>query len=407
MNDLPAFARRQDFTATSGEPRTMTTSNALAFKRRDRRGSTLVLICLLMVMIVAMVAFAVDAGRMYLVRAQLQTAVDAGALAATLKLKEKGDIDAAVQAADDFVQRNRVGFLITVPKEAISIETGVWDPDTKTFDTAGSPPGAVRVSATMANEPLFFAPVMGQGTFSLPRAAIANAGGKPMDIMMTLDLSASMRQDGRIEALQTAAPEFVSAIQTVGSQDRIGVMGYGAIAGQYNPHGFGQTGVPYTSAPQSLYPSGDPWVGVLEGPISGDLNVVKSNLTPQVLQAGKYNGWTPTGAALRDSACYLDSNARADVEKIIVLMSDGHANKPAGNANGYAYDMADYAKANNIKVYTISLGNGADDQLMQEIASRTGGDFFKAAGNGSSLTQSLQDAFRHIVDSLKRTQLVQ
>jgi Flp pilus assembly protein TadG len=49
--------------------------------RRQRRGTTLVLICLLMTLIVGMVAFAVDIGRMYLVRSQLQTAVDSGALA--------------------------------------------------------------------------------------------------------------------------------------------------------------------------------------------------------------------------------------------------------------------------------------------------------------------------------------
>ncbi len=87
------------------------------FQRPRRRGATLILICILMVVLIGMVAFAVDVGRMYLVRAQLQSAVDSGALAATLQLKEdKDDLEAAVAAAEEFVQFNRVGWLAKVPR---------------------------------------------------------------------------------------------------------------------------------------------------------------------------------------------------------------------------------------------------------------------------------------------------
>lgn len=375
-----------------------------------RKGATLVLVALVTVLLVGMVAFAVEVGRMYLVRAQLQTAVDAGSLAAALHLqRDRLDIDGAVDAANEFVQANRVGWLVTVPEDAIVVETGTWDADSREFSPAGLDVNAVRVGADQAGEPLMFAAIFGHTSFTVPATAIATAGGLPMDIMLTLDLSGSMGQEGRIEALQNAAPLFVGAIKQVGDNDQIGVMGYGAIAGQYDPLDEGHFGTPYLLAPPTLYPPDDQWVGVLESPLTEDFDrLINSVLNAQTLTAGKYNGWTPVGAAIRDSTHYLSNNARDRTEKIMVLMSDGHANRPEGNGPGYARSMAAYAKANDITIYTISLGNAADDGLMQDIADATGGQFFKAAGNTAAVLEAeLKKAFQHIASSLKRTQLVQ
>ena len=89
------------------------------------------------------------------------------------------------------------------------------------------------------------------------------------------------------------------------------------------------------------------------------------------------------------------------------MMSDGHANKPPGNGPGYAREMAAYAASLDVKVYTISLGNSADTDLMEEIATATGGEHFDASGSGGSLGDNLTEAFRGVANSLGRTQLVQ
>ncbi|MCA9246104.1 MAG: TadE/TadG family protein [Planctomycetales bacterium] len=383
-------------------------------KKRRRRGATMILIALMMVMLLAMVAFAVDVGRMYATRSQLQTAVDAGALAAGLQLREDSDdIAAAVAAGEDFVQQNRVGSFVTVPKDAIVVETGTWDKDTRLFTAGTVDADAVRVRATLDQEPFFFGKVLGNDTFAVPRAAISYAGGNPLDIIMTLDLSGSMKQQGRIDALNYAAPIFVDIIQEVGDDDRIGVMGYGAIPNQYDPAAQGHTGVSYLETPASLFPdpsaaAGSDWVAVKEADLTYDLDYIRDGvLASDTLVADKYNGWTPIGAALRDSVHYLATNARNKVGKIIVLMSDGHANKPAGNARGYALDMAHYALQNDITVYTISLGNAADEDLMQQIADVTGGEHFVAYGSGNGLAQKLRDAFARVAKKIKETQLVQ
>ncbi len=72
---------------------------------------------LLMVVVLGMVAFSVDVGLMTLLRAEIQNAVDAGALAGALQLQEDPhDVDAAEAAARQFVQANRVGLTAWVER---------------------------------------------------------------------------------------------------------------------------------------------------------------------------------------------------------------------------------------------------------------------------------------------------
>lgn len=381
-------------------------------KLHPRRGATLVMIALLLAFLIGMVAFTVEVGRMYLVRAQVQTAVDAGALAGTLVLRaDPSAVDKAAEAAREYVQRNRVGWLATVPKDAIQVEIGQWDADAKKFTATNNKPNSIRVFARQDKEPLFFARVLGQREFAAPQAAIAAADSEPLDIMLVLDLSGSMEDEGRIEALQNAAPAFVNAVEELGSSHRIGVMGYGANPLVYNPITQRHAAQLYQMAPLSLYPSGSNWVGVLECGITDNFGQIKgTSLSKGSLTAARYvDGYTPTGAAIRDAAHYLSTNARSDVQKVIVLMSDGHANRPETDAAGYARKMAEYAAGLDISIYTISLGNEADLDLMADIANETeNGEHFDATGSGEAeLTKKLKAAFNDVVSAIGRTQLVQ
>jgi len=386
-------------------------SRSTCQRHRDRRGATLVLIVFLMIVIVGMAAFALEVGRMYLVRSQLQAAVDAGALAANLKLRNNpDDIDGAAAAARDFVRRNRVGWLVTVPEKAIEVQTGHWNTETRSFEMDVEPIDSVQVLARQDDEPLFFGRVLNRTRFSVPRSAVASGGSQPLDVVMVLDLSGSMADEGRIDALRNAGPVFVDVLDDMGDNDQIAVMGYGALPSRYNPKAMGHNGVVYNQAPGQLKPSSDgEWVGVLEATLTKNFNFLKGNvLTKGNLAPAKYiDGWTPTGAAIRDAAHYLENNAREDVKKVIVLMSDGYANRPLDNGPGYALDMADYADGLDIDVYTISLGNDADISFMEDIAERTGAKHFDATGSGvDTLTKKLSDAFRDAALAIKRSQLV-
>ena len=217
-----------------------------------------------------------------------------------------------------------------------------------------------------------------------------------------------MGSHGRIEALRAAAPIFVNTIEEYGGDDHIGVMGLSANPDSYDPIEEGHFGVEYNSG---LHATADHHVGVLEADLTDDFNDIRENvLSTDNLDDGKYTGWTGTGAALGDAAHYLENSteARDEAKKIIVLMSDGHANRPTGNGSGYATSYATYAASLDIKVYTISLGDDADLTMMQSIADSTGGKHFESPGSSEAvLAPLLANAFKNVAEDIKRTQLVQ
>ncbi|QEG43019.1 VWA domain-containing protein [Roseimaritima ulvae] len=378
-----------------------------------RRGGSMVLFTFLLVIVIGMAAFAIDLARVQLVRSQLQSAVDAGALAGGLQLKrDPEDIEAARAAAEQFIQLNQVGFSGNVGSEAIDVEIGRWDSDTMQFEQTDENPYSVRVFARKEDEQYSFAQIFGQTTFSVPRQAVASVPTKPLDIIMVLDLSGSMGSEGRIEALREASPEFVATLQRADKEDFVGVMGYGVQRDEYDPDDYAYGGAVYTAAPASLYPepseAATDWAGVLETPLTDDYDLVLNTaLSSASLQAQKYGGGTPIGAAIRDGAHYVHTNAREDIDQLMVLMSDGHANKPSDDGAGYALEMAAYAASLGVKIHTISLGDSADEWLMTEIASITGGRHFDASGSGSVLTTRLRSAYRGIANDINRTTMVQ
>ncbi|MFH1922691.1 MAG: vWA domain-containing protein, partial [Planctomycetota bacterium] len=264
------------------------------------------------------------------------------------------------------------------------------------------------------NQPFFFARIFGNDNFGSQESATASGDTNPTDIMMVLDLSGSMRSSGRIEALWHSAPTFVDVIEQFGSasdeeeeKDQIGVMGLSGDPDGYDPVAEGHSGTLYSSG---LHATANHRVGVLEARLTTNYDYLRDTVLSQAnLEARKYGGGTGTGAAIGDAAHYLEYSAetRDDVAKVIVLMSDGHANKPSGNGPGYARAMARYAAGLDVTIYTISLGNDADLNLMQDIAEITGGNHFDATGSGwGTLTHQLTEAFKQAAADIKRVHLV-
>ena len=160
--------------------------------RRDKRkGNIVVLTMLLMVGLMAMVAFAVDVGYLCVTRQQLQRSADAAALAACWELVDQaaptGQSDAAamqsaVQAtASEFAGLNTV--LQHNPTLLPSdIEIGYLDnpsdPASPLVVDSSEPPNAVTVRIRRSNDvngavPLFFARVLGQRDAQLQVEATA------------------------------------------------------------------------------------------------------------------------------------------------------------------------------------------------------------------------------------------
>ncbi len=202
-----------------------------------------------------------------------------------------------------------------------------------------------------------------------------------IDIVIAIDVSASMLakdlKPNRLEALKNVATEFILGRPN----DRIGLVEY--------------AGESYTKTP-----------------ITSDKSIVLSSL-----KSVEYNtiidGGTAIGMGLATSVNRLkDSKAKS---KVIILMTDGENN--AGFIDPKT--ASELAVEYGIKTYTIGLGtngmalspinllNGRlqygrvqvkiDEELLKEIASVTGGKYFRANNN-----KKLKDIYAEI-NKLEKT----
>jgi Flp pilus assembly protein TadG len=153
-------------------------------KLKNRRGSVLVLVALMLGAFMAIAAIGADIGRFYVVASELQTSADAAALmgASVLQLTES-DFEATVDdsVATWALHTNRAdGAGLAIPRDSVTV--GYWLPGqpgaTGTFSTtpAGLRPNAVRVSVP-GNPRGIFAQLIGR-TAGLPmsRQAVAWIG---------------------------------------------------------------------------------------------------------------------------------------------------------------------------------------------------------------------------------------
>lgn len=117
---------------------------------RNRKGATLVLVAIMMTVLIAFAGIAIDASRLYVMRAQLQTTADAAAIAGIVEVKDKRPTNATTLALQ-YVPNNLVEQ--TVPTvNAADVEPGSWDFTANTFTplAAWTDPAlnSVRVTAS-------------------------------------------------------------------------------------------------------------------------------------------------------------------------------------------------------------------------------------------------------------------
>ncbi len=175
-----------------------------------------------------------------------------------------------------------------------------------------------------------------------------------------------------ITALKNAVTVFLAYLQEVDTDDRLGL---------------------------SVYTSSD-GTAILEHELTRDFDAVET--TSRQRQAGHYQAYTNIGDGMGEALEEIQEHGRTGAFKMIVLMTDGIANRPYNTsyARDYALDKAQDCADAGIPVVTISLGAGADTGLMDSIANITGGVHFNIPGGQSvaDYEEDLKDAFRQIAD---------
>ncbi len=203
-----------------------------------------------------------------------------------------------------------------------------------------------------------------------------------IDIVIALDISGSMLaedfQPNRLEAAKVVAQEFIEGRPN----DRIGLVVY--------------SGESFTQCP-----------------LTTDHSVLK-NLFMQI-KNGMIEDGTAIGLGLANSVTRLkDSDAKS---KVVILLTDGINNR----GSIPPITAAEIAKAFDVRVYTIGMGSYGsapmpfqhpyggthyqnvevkiDEETLTEIASLTGGQYFRATDN-----QKLEDIYAEI-DKLEKSKI--
>jgi Mg-chelatase subunit ChlD len=96
------------------------------------------------------------------------------------------------------------------------------------------------------------------------------------------------------------------------------------------------------------------------------------------------------------------SEARSNAVKIILLFTDGvanvtrHGRSDVRQAQQDALEAARDARARGVRIYTVSVGAGADQDLMEELAETGDGEQYHAGGDKDEYTAQLQKIFQQL-----------
>jgi Mg-chelatase subunit ChlD len=213
-----------------------------------------------MVFMMAMLALSVDVGYIFTMQSQLQRSVDAAALAGAQDLVH--GLEQAENRAAEYLLRNPVGSSMTFIDESqlaaniaafksqyaehLTVQSGNWDPATRTFTQTTVNPSALSVTMTYPNMPFFFGKVLGKDTFSI--TASATAMFQPRDIVLVLDYSASMNDDSTFAAIGRLSRQVVEQ-SLLNCWNDLGPPSYGNL--QFTPQWAVAHGVP-ENTPQGI-----------------------------------------------------------------------------------------------------------------------------------------------------------
>ena len=164
-------------------------------------------------------------------------------------------------------------------------------------------------------------------------------------------------------------------------------------------------------------PDLDHETGHVEVSLTSTVSIVKTRIND--LTASFYTGGTNIAGGIHIGGVSLNTDARVDVRKELIVLTDGKANdKEPPYTRSYSPDSSAIAWANDIRamgiiIHTISVGNNADHELMAEVAGGSLPDedplkglHFAIEGSITNYTEELQAAFRELGSGKRAVTLV-
>jgi Flp pilus assembly protein TadG len=318
-----------------------------ARRAADEAGQVIVFALVAMVVLIAMVGFAVDVGHAYLVQRQLQSGVDAAALAGAQHLPDATQV---TQVAQDYGPS---------PGKKNQLRTNDTAQTTVTMKCIQGVPGcssvfntynAVNVKST-ASVRTIFAKVIGVNRLNVSASATACSpcSAKALDIMVVLDRTGSMCQKSNGADDHPACTDMNNAkagIRTFlgfmdPTLDRVGLAVFPPAYNHNNRcqlptdaqqrYGYDTWYPSWTTGPGGQTP-GLYAIASLEDdylvPRSGGYVLASPGQSPLVnmIECVGSAGTTSYANAIDEAQHELDEHGRGNVQDVIVFLSDGAAN---------------------------------------------------------------------------------
>lgn len=326
-----------------------------------RRGAMMVVILVLMASFIAASALMIGVAQMQLVRTELRAAADAAAKSAALQLSVSFDRNEAIEAGRTAASLNLVNNQ-PLQLAAGDFEFGRAEQNSQgvfVFQPGRTPINTVRVTGRRTSGsasgaiPFFFNGLFTSNNFEPVQRAMATYIER--DVVLVVDRSGSMAGQ-RFQDLQQAILLFTATLAETPVEEQLGLASYS---------NSGRQDVQLTKQFASI-----------------DTSILNMNV----------GGSTSIGGGmLSGRAIMLRSRPDEFVERTMIVMTDGHQNsgqEPIGVANLLASE--------GVVIHAITFGNGANQNLMRQVASIGRGRFFHAA-NGAQL----QEVYREIARTLR------
>lgn len=175
----------------------------------------------------------------------------------------------------------------------------------------------------------------------------------PTDVVLGIDLSGSMNNDGGIPpqpvtAALEAAGQFVGTLRT---KDAVAVT---------------------TFATQAI----------LTDPLSNNLNAVAEKVVALKIAPEEEQGFTNTVEALKVASAELNSERHnPDARRVLILLTDGlPTTKGDADVVAEAVAVAKSTQEQGIEIYTIGLGESVDKDFVRSVASDVTKAYFAPSG---------------------------
>lgn len=310
-------------------------------------------IAVVIVILFVVAALAIDVARIHVTRSELRTATDAAAKAGAEALGRQQSTSAATAAALAVARENIVagrGFLLDPSNVAIG-SAGQNSDGSFFFNQGGTPFNAVRVvgektsTSPAGAASLFFAPLFGADSFEPIQVATATRVDR--DVALVLDVSGSMAENNRFNALSNALDVFLQELENTPQRENVSL---------------------------TVYSNKDRKIQEL----TPDLNNIRNAFALE-----SPAGYTAIGRGLRTGLDSIlnDPNARPFALKSIVVMTDGIQNR------GISPELvAPLCRDAGVVVHTITFSAGANETLMAQVAQIANGIHLHADSNADLVT---------------------